>query len=129
MRIKNLKPYYLKRREILRDGKEGGRRKTFAPDPAQIKAYIYDDIQNCQTEMHGIRQIREKIMLLDAPALQCVRDGETGVERYLFRNGGETTSIAPGDGVCIYVDPAADPDYQIASIVQEGHLVCRLEKI
>lgn len=103
--------------------------EAFLPEAVKVEAFIYDETQSLQSSMGGIQPVGEKIMLFDAPAMQCTRDEETGLEKYLFRAGGEMEHIAPGDGICIYVDPTADPDYRITSITQEGHLVCRLEKI
>lgn len=129
MRIKNLKPYYLKNMVVLKDPKEGGRRESFSPSYVQIDAYIYDDTHTVQTVYAGIQSVTEKIMLLNVPDAVCRRDPATASEAYYFTVSGKIVHMAAGDGICVHVDPESDPDYRIKGITHEGHLVCGLEKI
>ena len=128
MRIKNLKPYYLKHRGTSKDKREGIKKEVFSEDAVRIEAYIYDDTQRVQPAAGGIRYIAEKIMLLDVPETACV-SGD-GVEKHIFDDSnGNEEYISTGDGICVYVPPSSPPDYRIASIIHAGHLVCRLERI
>lgn len=128
MRIKGLKTYCLKKREIILNKKEGGRREAFSLEGVLIQAYIYDDSHVLQPTSGGIRHVCEKVMLFAPPELSCTRD-EEGQEQYLFRDGDKMAMICAGDGICVYALPDADPDYRITSIVMQGHLVCKLERI
>lgn len=130
MRIKDLKTYYLRQRETTRDPKEGHRKEGFAGSAVPIKASIYDDTQGINNTYYGIQYAAQKVMLFDAPGLVCVHDQDTGQERYAFRGEDSNVSyIGVGDGICVYVEPDAAPDYRIKSILHCGHLVCGLEKI
>lgn len=131
MRIKNLKTYYLRNRETIRDPKEGARKEKFADQAVQIDADLYDDSKQMKNTYGGIQYITTKVMLFDAPGLVCLHDAETGIEKYAFRRDadGNVAYIGVGDGVCVYVDASAAPDYRITSILHCGHLVCRLERI
>ena len=128
MRIKGLKTYCLKPREIIRDRKEGGRREAFSREGVEIQAFIYDENHTLLPASGGIRYVSEKVMLFAPPELSCSCD-TAGQERYLYRDGDEMSAICAGDGVCVYMPPDAEPDYRITSIVWQGHLVCKLERI
>ena len=132
MRIKNLKTYYLKHTETVVDKKEGGRRIAFSQTAIPIKANIYDDEQKLVPQMQGIKSSTQKVMLFHPPSeVTCVLDEKTGQERYVFTVDDESSQyITVGDGVCVYVAAATNPDYRICSMVLcGGHLECVLERI
>lgn len=105
MRIKNKKPYFLKRKVILEDD-EGGKYTDYSNEPINIQANIYPATGRLQAEIYGERLNYILNMLYD------------GLE-----------SINEGDGVCVYVPNDIDPDYKVISIKHFSHKLIELEKI
>lgn len=131
MRIKNLKPYYLKHAETILDKKEGGHSIAFSQTAIPIKANIYDDDQKLVPMLQGIKSSAQKVMLFcPGGEVECVQDAETGQERYTFILDGSSQYLTAGDGVCVYVAPETNPDYRISGVTLcGGHLECVLERI
>lgn len=105
MRLKNKKPYYLKRKIIIIDN-EGGKYPGYSEQAIKINANIAPASGRLQVEMYGERLNYILNMLYD--------ENETMVE---------------GDGICVYVPKEGKPDYKIISIKRYSHLVIELEKI
>lgn len=105
MRIKNKKPYYLKRKTVIEDN-EGGKYPGYLEEPIQIKANIAPASGKLQAEIYGERLNYILNMLYD-----------------------ENEVMAEGDGICVYVPKESKPDYKIISIKRYSHLVIELEKL
>lgn len=126
MRIRNLKTYYLKNRVTLKDEKEGGRWEAFSPAPVPIQANIYDKEQKLTGTDGGMVLDVHKKMLVPADGVECKINPQNRQEMYIWPDG---HILSAGDGICVNVPPEGQPDYRITSILWQGHLVCRLERI
>ena len=126
MRIKNLKEYYLKNRNVVTDEQEGGRYEAFSPVPISIRANIYDKDSSITSSIGGFVRKREKRMLMEAENVECIYDNNTRQEEYRFADG---NFMRVGDGICVYVPADSEPDYRISNIRLAGHFVCTLERI
>lgn len=123
MRLKNIKQYYLKNKVVHQDAREGGRYETFSA-PISIMANIYiAEPGTSQPTARGIDNKDVREMLLDVD-YQVQYDVLTKQVKYVFAEG----ALSVGDGVCVYAPPEQEPDYQIVSVAEAGHLICQLEK-
>lgn len=105
MRIKNKKPYWLKKKKIIEDD-EGGKYQAFSNKSINISANIYPASGKLQAEIYGQRLNYILNMLYD---------------------GNE--EIVEGDGICVFVGKDSDPDYKVISIKPYSHKLIELEKI
>ena len=105
MRIKNKKPYYLKRKTLIED-EEGGKYPGYSTEAIEIKANIYPATGKLQAEMYGERLNYILNMLYDGPIL-----------------------FVEGDGICVYGPKDAKPDYKVILIKPYSHKVIELEKL
>lgn len=105
MRIKNKKPYWLKKKKIIEDD-EGGKYQSFSNKSINISANIYPASGKLQAEIYGQRLNYILNMLYD---------------------GNE--EIVEGDGICVFVGEDSDPDYKVISIKPYSHKLIELEKI
>ena len=105
MRVKNKKPYWLKKKKIIEDD-EGGKDQSFSNKSINISANIYPASGKLQAEIYGQRLNYILNMLYD---------------------GNE--EIVEGDGICVFVGKDSDPDYKVISIKPYSHKLIELEKI
>lgn len=105
MRIKNKKIYYLKKKILIEDNKEGGKYPGYS-EPIEIEANIYPASGKLQAEMYGLKLNYICNMLYD------------GLQ-----------PISEGDGICVYVPKDSEPDYKVISIKPYSHMFIELEKI
>ncbi|MBX9136724.1 MULTISPECIES: hypothetical protein [unclassified Clostridium] len=105
MRVKNKKPYWLKKKKIIEDD-EGGKYQSFSNKSINISANIYPASGKLQAEIYGQRLNYILNMLYD---------------------GNE--EIVEGDGICVFVGKDSDPDYKVISIKPYSHKLIELEKI
>lgn len=105
MRIKNKKPYYLKRKTVIEDN-EGGKYPGYEEQAILIQANIYPATGKLQAELYG-----EKLNYM----MNMLYDG--------------LIPIKEGDGICVEVQATEAPDYRVESIKRYSHLVVELMKI
>lgn len=109
LREGDLKTVYLKKRIVTRD-EEGDKTISYSSDAELLRMNVQSAGGVVNAQIYGGRLPYIKT---------CKYQGE---------------SLVPGknekDGICLYVDPGADPDYEILSIEPfSDHLNVKLEKL
>lgn len=122
LRQSRLKTYHLRKKVTCKDG-EGGTYNKY--DPAkELSGESWPAGGKIQAEQYGERLSYIYNMRLDGE-YQIIPD-EKGVIHYVFKTGQD---IVEGDGICLFVDKEADPDYRIISIKSYSHLRLEVERI
>lgn len=121
MRLKrsSLKSYYLKNKENKKDT-EGVLTEIFKA-PHKIKMQVWPAGGKMQAEIYGQRLSYIRNCLVDG--LYSISVNASGQVSYVF----DQFSLQEGDGVCMYVDKDATPDYKIISIKPYAHLYIEVE--
>ena len=122
LRRSRIQKYFLKNK-IVHKGTEGNVFETYG-EPKIFSAEIWPAGGEVQAKTYGeklsyIFNVRIKGSYITAPDYK-------NILHYIFPDG---LDISEGDGVCLFVQGTAEPDYKIISIRPYRYLALEVEKL
>ena len=122
MKRNRVKTYHHKKAVLVKDG-EGNAYAEYK-EAKSFRAESWPAGGKVQTEIYGSRlNYIHNIKIEDK---YTVNADDVGRIHYVLANG---IDIVEGDGVCLYVSGASNPDYKIISIKPYRHLRLEVERI
>lgn len=109
MKQSRLQRYYLRTRTTAKD-KEGNTWNEYAP-AIEFRGEVWPASGKVQAELYGERLSYVRNVRIDGKYV--ITTDEKGIVHYVYPNG---LDIVESDGVCLYVNADAEPDYKVLSI-------------
>ena len=122
MRLKrNRLKEYSHRRAITVKDREGVAAVTYG-SPMPFRAEVWPGGGKLQAERYGIRLPNIRNLRLEGRYCEKAEGNEV---RYVFEDG---LSVSVNDGICLYADPDAEPDYKVVAVYPYSYLVLEVER-
>ncbi len=122
LRRNRLKQYHHKKAIPTKD-KEGGTYTEYG-SPVIFSGEAWPAGGKIQAEQYGERLCYIKNIRIDEK--YSITTDERNIVHYILDGGADITE---GDGICLFVNKDADPDYQIVSIKPYRFLLLEVEKL
>lgn len=109
------------RRAMTVKDSEGVAAVTYGP-PALFQAEVWPGGGKLQAERYGIRLPNIRNLRLEGRYCEKAEGNEV---RYVFEDG---LSVSVNDGIGLYADPDAEPDYRVVAVYPYSYLVLEVER-
>ena len=109
MKQSRLQNYHLRSREVKKDS-EGGTYTEYA-DAITFSGEVWPASGKVQAEIYGEKLSYVRNVRIDGKYV--IATDRSGIVHYVYPDG---LDIVESDGMCLYVDAAAEPDYKVLSI-------------
>lgn len=109
MKLSRLQTYHLRSREVKKDS-EGGTNTEYAI-AVEFSGEVWPADGKVQAEIYGEKLTYVRNVRIDGTYV--ITTDRSGMVHYVYANG---LDIVEADGMCLYVDATAEPDYKVLSI-------------
>jgi hypothetical protein len=109
MKQSRLQTYHLRSREVKKDS-EGGTNTEYAI-AVKFSGEVWPADGRVQAEIYGEKLTYVRNVRIDGTYV--ITTDRSGIVHYVYSNG---LDIVESDGMCLYVDATAEPDYKVLSI-------------